>query len=296
MKGKSVILVLIITILAFYAAGIVYKFDYLKFWPRVFLGIAGLFFMTIMHIYSLRKRNQKFILFKIFPFKLPVFLNIHIFLATFGVSLIIVHAFGSYDSMIAWISFFSMFMVWQSGFVGRYIFVKIPKNSTGLTLEKNSVVEELESANVEFIRLMKDNHDDKAFQEFLIQYLSGYGKSLHLLHTRDESSIMRIYFNLKKIIKAWTLYKSNLAVFKKNAMEWIEKNASMEKKLYEEHVNQYKDKMNAILLLHFQIEFFDVLKSLFKNWHDIHVPLTYLFYTTAILHVIVIVLFSSYAK
>jgi len=287
-----IVLALIIT--GCYLLQYFFKLDYLKFWPRIILGIAGLSFMILMHIYSVRKRNKDFFLFKIFSYKLVTYLNIHIILATIGVSLIVVHAIGSYESIIAWVSFFSMFMVWQSGFVGKYIFVKIPKDNSGLHLEKMSVIEKLESLNADFIKSMKANHENKDFQNFLIDYLSGYAKSIHLLHKKDDHSITRFFYNFKQTYGAWRLYKENMAHLKKHELVWSDKSVQGTQE-YADHLSMYEEKMNEILLLHFQIEFIDILKAMFKNWHDIHVPLTYLLYTTAALHVIVIVLFSSYA-
>jgi hypothetical protein len=296
MTGKTVLIFFGILVSALYGAGFFFHLDYMKFWPRITLGIAGLLFMIIMHIYSIRKKSRNFFFFKWFNYKLSTYLNIHIILATLGVGLIIVHAIGSYNSIIAWVSFFSMLMVWQSGFIGRYIFVKIPKDNSGLIAERNEILEKLEQLNTEFIKSMKENHEDNAFQEFLLEYLSTYAKSLHLLHKRSEYTIVRFYKNFKQIVQAFKLYKSNLIQLKKKGHEWAGKSDKKNIDLFEAHLKTYEEKMKEILLVQFQIEFLDMLKSLFKNWHDVHVPLTYLLYTTAVLHVIVIVLFSSFAK
>jgi len=294
MKGRIVLIVLFAIILGAYFTQYYWKVDLLKFWPRLILGIAGLFFMIIMHIYSIRKRKKNFFLFKLFSYKLPTFLNIHIILATMGVALIVVHAIGSYNSIIAWISFFSMFMVWQSGFVGKYIFVRIPKDNSGLHLEKTNLMEKLEQINSDFIAVMKENHENKEFQGFLIEYLTGYAKTIQLLHKKNDYGIARFFQNFKQTYNAWRVYKNSLSQLKRNQLSsnFIQESNREE---YTSHLQQYEEKMNEILLLYFQIEFIDILKALFKNWHDIHVPLTYLLYTTALLHVIVIVMFSTFA-
>jgi hypothetical protein len=216
-------------------------------------------------------------------------------MATIGVALIVVHAIGSYDSIIAWVSFFSMFMVWQSGFVGKYIFVRIPKDNFGLQMEKMGAIEKLEELNTNFIKSMKTNLENKEFQNFLIDYLSRYAKSIQLLHKKNEHGLTRFVYNFKQTYAAWRAYKENITHLKKHEMEWSGNNQPVNKEEYSRHLVEYEEKMDEILLLHFQIEFIDILKAMFKNWHDIHVPLTYLLYTTAALHIIVIVLFSSYA-
>jgi len=295
MKGRIVLTVLVSIVITSYIVGYIVKLDYLKFWPRIILGVTGLSFMIFMHIYSIRKRNKDFFLFKLFSYKLATYLNIHIILATVGVGLIIVHAIGSYDSIVAWVSFFSMFMVWQSGFIGKYIYVRIPKDSSGLILEKMNIMEKLEELNTEFIKSMKSNHENKDFQNFLIDYLSSYSKSLNLLHKKEEYGMSKFIHNFKQTFNAWRLYRQNITHLKKHDFVWSDQSKLINKDEYFLHLNQYEDKMNEILLLHFQIEFIDILKAMFKNWHDIHVPLTYLLYSTAAMHVIVIVLFSSYA-
>ena len=114
-----------------------------------------------------------------------------------------------------------MFMVWQSGFVGKYIFVKIPKDNSGLILEKMKVMENLEELNAEFIKAMKDNHENKEFQDFLIEYLDGYAKSLQLLHKQDDFKLTRFIYNFKQTYAAWREYKHNMAHLKKHQIAWI---------------------------------------------------------------------------
>ena len=64
MKGRVVLIVLASIIIVFYLLQYILKLDYLKFWPRIYLGITGLSFMILMHIYSLRKKNKEFFLFQ----------------------------------------------------------------------------------------------------------------------------------------------------------------------------------------------------------------------------------------
>ena len=266
---------------------------YLDYWPRVILGVAGFFLMLIMHIYSIKKRKGASFFKKV---KLPSFLNWHIFTATAGVTFIIFHAIGSYDSIIAWVAFFSMFIVWQSGFVGRYIFIRIPKDHKGVSQEKQTVTEEIESLNREFIESMSKNNEDEKFQEIMIQYLSDYGQSLHTLHTRTDGSFLQFFGNFNQLLKAWKYYRSSKSALEHHNLTQLNNLDAEQQKVYSDHMNEYSEKMRRILLLHFQMEFNDILKALFKNWHDIHVPLTYLFYTTAVLHILVVVLFSASAK
>ena len=272
---------------------ILLKINYLDFWPRVITGIVGIFFMLIMHVYSIRKRKKDWGVFK--KTELVSFLNWHIVTGTIGVTTIFFHALGSYDSIIAWVSFLAMFLVWQSGFVGRYLFVKIPKNEEGIIREKNLTVEKIEAMNQELFALMKNNNENEELKNFIVNFLGEYANSLHSLHTRNDGSIKRFFSNFMQILKAKNHYKKTLNAFS-HATNLDTNLKSLKEDFSKDFVREYKGHMNSILWLHFQMEFYDVLKALFQNWHDIHVPLTYLFYTTAALHVIVISLFATGAK
>jgi hypothetical protein len=206
------------------------------------------------------------------------------------------HAIGSYDSTIAWISFLSMFLVWMSGFIGRYIFVKIPKDNVGYMQEKDVITSQLEKRNRRFIDSMAENSEDEFFQRLLISYLGSYGKSLHLLHKRSDSSFFRFFKNFIQIFGAFKYYRKSKSNLLHGNIDEFKELDEKERKAYTHHLNLYSKYMREILLLHFEMEFNDILKGLFKNWHDIHVPLTYLFYTTAVLHIIVVAIFATYAK
>jgi len=296
MSGLTVLIVALIVSFSLWGTSLFLQISYLDFWPRVILGIAGLTFMMIMHIYSIKKKYRKSVISRLMPGKLPTYLNWHIITATIGVSMIFFHAFGSYDSVIAWISFLAMFMVWQSGFIGRYIFVKIPKDKTGLIEEKNMLLDELDTLNKEFIQSMAEHEEKKEYQKIIMNFLMNYGQSLVHLHKRTENySIFRFLTNFRQLLQAWKFYKKNMHYISSGHIAESDVLSEKDKKEFNEHFSQYSKTMRKIIFMYFQVEFLDVLKNLFKNWHDIHVPLTYLFYTTAVLHVILISLFSTYA-
>lgn len=289
--GWGAIVALIIAVLP-YATGI----DLKEFWPRTILGILGLFCMLIMHVYSIRKRNSNVRFFMPPETPLSAFLNWHIVTGTIGVTIIFFHAIGTYDSTIAWVSFFSMFIVWQSGFVGRYIFVRLPKDRSGLVEEKTQITETLEEKNKALIDLMVENNESDEFRKTMVEYLANYGKSLHLLHKQNDGSLLKFFSNFFQILQAWKFFNKSIDALAKGALTEIDDLNETDRKEYKEHINHYKSNMKSILMMHFQMEFSDVLKALFKNWHDIHIPLTYLLYTTAVLHIIVVSLFAGYAK
>jgi len=270
--------------------------DFLKFWPRVIMGLVGFGLMLLMHVYSVRKRNRDWNLFKSIGKPLVSYLNIHIILASFGVAIITFHAFGTYTSAIAWIAYVAMAIVWLSGFIGKYIFVKIPKDHRGLIAQKNVALEQLEDMNQDLLRLMQKNNETPEFKKFIEEYLTQYSKTLHLLHMRDDFRITRFFGNFTEIAKASKLYRKNKRLLHDGTLEGIAKQSEENREAFKLHLKIYEKMMDEVILRRFQMEFYELLNGLFKNWHDIHVPLNYLFYTTAVLHIFVITFFSSFTE
>jgi hypothetical protein len=90
-------------------------------------GIIGSCMMIVMHVYSLRKR------FKMFRGwgSLKKWLHFHIYLGVIGSLLVMVHSTGKAHGLVA-LSFWSMVLVFLSGFVGRFFYGAIPRRATGL--------------------------------------------------------------------------------------------------------------------------------------------------------------------
>lgn len=85
-------------------------------------GVAGMVAMVFAQLYSVRKRLR-------FPgfIKIKKLLEIHVALGILGPFFVIIHTKLNFYG-IAGISAFLMIVVVLSGFVGRHIYVRIPKN------------------------------------------------------------------------------------------------------------------------------------------------------------------------
>ena len=90
------------------------------------LGISGLTLMIVMHAYSLRKRVRW--LGRLGP--LNIWLEFHIFCGFFGPVLVTLHTSFKFNGLIS-VAFWSMVIVVASGFVGRYLYVRIPRSLRG---------------------------------------------------------------------------------------------------------------------------------------------------------------------
>lgn len=89
-------------------------------------GIVGAALMTIMLLYSVRKRVKP--LRKAGP--LSIWLDFHIFCGVIGPLLIILHSSFKVQGLVA-LSFWSMIAVALSGVAGRYLYLQIPRTRAG---------------------------------------------------------------------------------------------------------------------------------------------------------------------
>ena len=89
-------------------------------------GITGAALMTIMLLYSVRKRVRP--LRKAGP--LGIWLDFHIFCGVIGPLLVILHSSFKVQGLVA-LSFWSMIAVALSGVLGRYLYLQIPRTRAG---------------------------------------------------------------------------------------------------------------------------------------------------------------------
>jgi hypothetical protein len=90
------------------------------------LGITGAGMMTLMLLYSLRKRVRSFHRLG----SLSRWLDVHIFLGIVGPSLVVLHSAFKVGGLVA-LSFWSMVAVALSGILGRYLYLQIPRTRAG---------------------------------------------------------------------------------------------------------------------------------------------------------------------
>lgn len=90
------------------------------------LGIAGAGMMTLMLLYSLRKRVRWFHRLG----SLSRWLDVHIFLGIVGPCLVVLHSAFKVGGLVA-LSFWSMVAVALSGILGRFLYLQIPRTRAG---------------------------------------------------------------------------------------------------------------------------------------------------------------------
>jgi hypothetical protein len=99
-------------------------------------GISGLALMLVTLLYTLRKKLKT--LSRIGS--LRIWLEIHIFCGIVGPALITLHTSFKFNGIIS-VAYWSMVLVVLSGFVGRYLFVRIPKTMRGAELSAGELEE-----------------------------------------------------------------------------------------------------------------------------------------------------------
>ncbi len=99
------------------------------------LGLTGVALMVIMHLYSVRRRLPSLR----WMGSLPAWLEFHIFCGVLGPLLITLHTSLKFNGLIS-VAYWSMVLVVASGFVGRYLYVRIPRSLRGQELTHDEVV------------------------------------------------------------------------------------------------------------------------------------------------------------
>jgi hypothetical protein len=228
------------------------------------LGIIGGSMMLLMFIYSLRKRIK---LFRKWG-KLPTWLNYHIFLGIAGPILVTFHTALKFGGLVS-ISYWSMVSVAISGFIGRYIYIKIPRRVSGKEVNRKEFKEQLQS----IIKQVKndfgisDNSIDKILQ------LSGAEK----IERRGLLGIFTILFmDLTNWIKWW------------NIKNEIKKSSSIPRR----EMRWFKHSLSQIVKMDRQIAFWKAAHNLFHYWHVIHKPFAYTMILIMFIHIIVAVYFG----
>lgn len=96
------------------------------------LGIGGLLLMFVPMAYAIRKKSARLARFG----SMKTWLQVHIFCGVVGPVLVTFHTSFKFNGLVS-VAYWLMVLVASSGFVGRYLYVRIPRSLRGaeLTLE-----------------------------------------------------------------------------------------------------------------------------------------------------------------
>jgi len=228
-------------------------------------GIIGTSLMLLgVVLYMLRKRVRIFSNFG----ALKYWLEFHIFLCTIGPILILFHTAFKFGGIVS-VSFWSMVLVFFSGIIGRFIYIRIPRTIDG------------EELNIEQINENNKNLSIKLKMEFNID--ETIIEQIKSIHVKQKDSSLLLIKNIIGLFSSYFIVRKELGEIN----NLLKKNNLPTKKLKE--VNKIiKEKISIMN----KIDNLKTMHNLFKYWHVIHLPFALIMLIIMVIHVIVTIAFG----
>jgi hypothetical protein len=227
------------------------------------IGIAGSLFMIVgMASYMARKRYRSLSRLGL----LKHWLEFHIFLCTLGPLLILFHTSYKFGGLVA-VSFWSMTAVFLSGIIGRFIYIRIPRNIEGHELSLN----EINGLKTNVAEIARNNYSlDEESYNILTNSIKN---KVSLYH---KNTVVRY---IKKHLEDHRSVKLVRNVLKRN-------------KLPDAEIKKILALVKDDIRLNRRIEQLDTMQNLFKYWHVAHLPFAFIMLVIMVIHVGVTVLFG----
>ena len=219
-------------------------------------GMAGLLMMTVMHLYSVRKRLR--------PLRrlgaLARWLDLHILLGILGPLFVVLHSSFKVGGLVA-ISFWSMVAVALSGVFGRYLYLKIPRARTG---------EELTLAEVE-----------KADRDLAQRLRDEFGADPAFLDELDKAAAPPASAGMLRLL-LW-LMAEDLGLRRRPVAAVARSMPAVPPELARELASAVRQKA----VLRRRILLWGAMHRLFHHWHVVHRPFAVVMYLFVLVHVTV---------
>lgn len=213
------------------------------------LGVLGLLLMTVPVLYAVRKRWG----WLAFAGSMLGWLEFHIFCGIVGPALITFHTSFKFNGLIS-VAYWSMIAVILSGFVGRYLFVRIPKTIRGTELTHDEI-----SARAEEL---KRDVEATSLQPALLDRLRRLESEIETLAVQAAFGSIRVRWRLRRLFGEL-------------------KHSGVDRRLAARATAAMAER---VLLLR-KLARLNRTKRLFSMWHVFHLPLVYVMFAIAALHV-----------
>jgi hypothetical protein len=227
------------------------------------LGIAGLLSMLCTLPYAARKRWRR--LSKLGTVR--GWLETHIFFGVVGPVLVTFHTSFKFNGLVS-VAYWLMMLVWASGFVGRYLYVRIPKTIRGAELSRADVEQRLDA-----VRAQLASTPELARREVEV-----FDRGLAAAHG-DSPGALDLFVGELRV-------RARLALLRRHL-----RGAGVD-----------VDGVNALVTLAFEraslarrLAHLERTRRLFELWHVFHRPLVYAMFVIVALHVGV-ALFFGYGR
>ncbi len=221
-------------------------------------GVIGTAMMLLMLLYTARKRFR----FMQSWGSLSRWLDIHIYLGVMGPLFIILHSTFKLNGLIA-ISFWAMIIVALSGFLGRYLYLQIPRTSKGRELDLREIYD-LEADLTESLgnELGAARYDIEQRLAAFSNRFSQEKSTVGLLYSMVIADLMRP-LQVRKIKR---YYETELQL----------SGADLHRAVF---LARRKVKLERQVLL------LNKIQQLFHYWHVLHKPFALLMYVIMFLHI-----------
>lgn len=219
------------------------------------LGIAGAVAMVCTLPYAVRKRWRPLARFG----SLPHWLEVHIFFGIVGPVLVTLHTSFKFNGLIS-AGYWLMVVVWASGFIGRYLYVRIPKSLRGVELSQ-------EDLQVEMTRL-RDAWDSASLPPDARAAIEGFSAAVSPGHGRPPGALDLFFGEIAVRVRLF-LMRGRL---KASGIDLDVVNAAV--------AAAASHAMLARRAAHLQRT-----RRLFSLWHLFHQPLVYVLFVIVALHV-----------
>ncbi len=227
-------------------------------------GWIGSGCFVIMMLYSLRKR---------FKFMIDVggighWLNMHMFLGVFGTVFVTVHSTYKFGGIVA-LSYWSAVLVVVSGFLGRYLYVRIPRTVEGNELRMDEIGSLMEELNAQIAKFSPGSRLAELIEKKAPLKKGGDG---------DVSALFSFISGDFEEMRAMRLVRAELR---------RDKDTSDHVKLRLLWLIQKKRRLLQSRM------FLDASHRLLHHWHVFHKPFAVIMFVVMFLHVAVYYVFKG---
>jgi hypothetical protein len=229
------------------------------------LGVGGVIAMLSTLPYAVRKRWRA--LAKLGSLK--GWLEFHIFCGVVGPVLVTFHTSFRFNGLIS-AGYWLMVAVWASGFVGRYLYVRIPKTIRGQELSRADIEAQLDEVRRRVRSMPLPSTVQRELDSFEHRVMPGTGASAGLVDLFLGELRVRLRIALlRRHLRATGMDPRDLLL----AVTLVSERAAVTRKLAHLHRT----------------------RRLFELWHVFHRPLVYAMFAIVALHV-AIAMYLGYAR
>lgn len=220
-------------------------------------GVGGFLLMLVPVVYAVRKRMARLRN----AGSIKTWLEVHIFCGIVGPVLVTFHTSFKFNGLVS-VAYWSMVMVALSGFVGRYLYVRIPRSLRGIELTHDELDARALALNQQLAA--------EALPEALVARVSAFedrivppqGRPLRLLGLLASELRTR---------REFVVLQRELA------------HAGLGADLLHDAAHVIAERAALIR----QTAYLEKTKKLFDLWHVFHMPLVYVMFAIVVLHVAV---------